>query len=69
MLDNKEKYGSYDHDDYDYHRIADIPTLFGEIIKEDYYKPIFTKSSHKAYYKYYESNGDIKKKIISNPIS
>ena len=31
--------------------------------EEDYYKPIFVKSSHKGDYKYYESNGDIEKRL------
>ena len=31
--------------------------------EEDYYKPIFVKSSHKGNYKHYESNGDIEKKL------
>ena len=44
--------------------ITDIPILFGQTSKEDYYKPIFVKSSHKGNYKYYESNGD-KEKILS----
>ena len=63
ILNNKEKYGSYDHNDYDYQEIADIPISFGETIKEDYYKPIFVNSSHKGIYKHYESNGDIEKKL------
>ena len=63
ILNNKEKHGSYDHNHYDYHGIADIPILFGETIKEDYYKPIFVNSSHKGNYKHYESNGNIEKKL------
>ena len=39
----------------------DIPILFNEISKEDYYKPIFVNSSHKGNYKYYQSKGDIGK--------
>ena len=62
-LDDKKKYGPYDRDDYDYHGIADIPILFNETSKEDYYKPIFVTSSHKGNYKYYESIGDIEKKL------
>ena len=53
-----------DHDDLDYYGIRDIETLFDEASEEDYYKPIFVKSSHKGNYKYYESNGD-KEKILS----
>ena len=41
----------------------DIPILFNETSKEDYYKPIFVKSSHKGNYKHYESNGDIEKRL------
>ena len=69
ILDDKEKYGPGDRDDLDYYGIMDIPILFNETSKEDYYKPIFVKSSHKGNYKYYESNGDIEKKIISKAIS
>ena len=56
ILDNKEKYGPYGRDDYDYDGIADIPILFGEISEEDYYKPIFVKFFHKGNYKHYLSN-------------
>ena len=64
ILNNKEKYGPGNRDDFDYDGITDIPILFGETSEEDYYKPIFVKSSHKGNYKYYESNGD-KEKIVS----
>ena len=50
-------------DDFDYNGITDIPILFGQTSEEDYYKPIFVKSSHKGNYKYYESNGDIEKRL------
>ena len=63
ILDNKEKYGPGNRDDFDYDGITDIPVLFGQISEEDYYKPIFVKSSHKGNYKYYESNGDIEKRL------
>ena len=69
ILNDKEKYGPGNRDDFDYFEIMDIPILFNETSKEDYYKPIFVKSSHKGNYKYYESNGDIEKKIISKSIS
>ena len=69
ILNNKEKYGPGNRDDFDYDGITDIPILFGQTSEEDYYKPIFVKSSHKGNYKYYESNGDIEKKIISKAIS
>ena len=61
ILNNKEKYGPGNRDDYD--GITDIPILFGQTSEEDYYKPIFVKSSHKGNYKYYESNGDKEKKL------
>ena len=64
ILNNKEKYGPSNRDDFDYDGITDIPILFGQTSEEDYYKPIFVKSSHKGNYKYYESNGD-KEKILS----
>ena len=63
ILNDKEKYGSSDRDDFDYYGITDIPILFSETSKEDYYKPIFVKSSHKGNYKHYESNGDIEKRL------
>ena len=67
ILNNKEKYGP---DDFDYDGIIDIPFLFGQTSEEDYYKPIFVKSSHKSNYKYYESNRDKERKnIISETIS
>ena len=69
ILNDKEKYSPYDRDDFDYYGIRDIENLFDEASEEDYYKPIFVKSSHKGNYKYYESNGDIEKKIISKAIS
>ena len=63
ILDNKEKYGPGDCDDFHYYGITDIPILFSKTSKEDYYNPIFVKSSHKGNYKHYESNGDIEKKL------
>ena len=47
ILNNKEKYGPGNCDDFDYDGITNIPILFGETSEEDYYKPIFVKSSHK----------------------
>ena len=61
ILNNKEKHGPVNRDDFDYGGITDIAILFGQTSEEDYYKPIFVKSSHEGNYKYYESNG-IKKK-------
>ena len=61
ILNNKEEPGSNDRDYFDYFGIRDTPILFSETSKEDYYKPIFVKSSYKGNYKYYESNGDIEK--------
>ena len=39
----------------------DIPIIFNEISKEDYYNPIFVNSSHKSNCKYHQSKGDIEK--------
>ena len=66
MLDDKEKHGLYDHDDLDYNGITDIEILLGEISEEDYYKPIFVKSSFNGNYKYYESRGDKEKRLSVN---
>ena len=63
ILNNKEKYGLYDRDDFDYYGIRDIENLFDEVSKEDYYKPILVKSSFKGNYKYYESRGDKEKRL------
>ena len=63
ILNNKEKYGPGNRDDFDYYGITDIPILFGQTSEEDYYKPISVKSSHKSNYKYYESNWDKEKKL------
>ena len=43
ILNNKEKYGLYDRDDFDYYGIRDIENLFDEVSEEDYYKPILVK--------------------------
>ena len=40
ILNNKEKYGPGNRDDFDYDGITDIPILFREISEEDYCKPI-----------------------------
>ena len=40
-----------------------MENLFDGVSEENYYKPIFVKSSHKSNYKHYESNGDIEKKL------
>ena len=37
ILNNKEKYGPGNRDDFYYYRITDIPILFGQTIEEDYY--------------------------------
>ena len=63
ILNNKEKYGLYDRDDFDYYGIRDIENLFDKVSEEDYYKPILVKSSFKGNYKYYESRGDKEKKL------
>ena len=53
LLNDKGKHGPYDHDDPDYNGITDKEILLGEISEEDYYEPIFVKSSFKSNYKYY----------------
>ena len=63
ILNDKEKHSPYDRDDFVYYGIRDMENLFDEASEEDYYKPIFVKSSHKCNYKYYESNGDIEKRL------
>ena len=63
ILNNKEKYGPGNRDDFDYYGITDVPILFGQTSEEDYYKTVFVKSSHKGNYKYYESNGDKEKRL------
>ena len=47
-LNNKEKYGLYDRDGFDYYGIRDIENLFDEVREEDYYKLIFVKSCFKG---------------------
>ena len=63
ILNNKEKYGLYDCDNFDYYRIRDIENLFDEVSEEDHYKPILVKSSFKGNYKCYESRGDKEKRL------
>ena len=63
ILNDKEKYSLYDHDDLDYYGIRDIENLFDEASEEDYYKPILVKSSFNGNYKYYESRGDKEKRL------
>ena len=63
ILNNKEKYGLYDRDDFDYYGIRDIENLFDEVSEEGYYKPILVKSYFKGNYKYYESRGDKEKRL------
>ena len=48
ILNDKEEHSLYDRDDFDYYGIRDIENLFDEVSEEDYYKPIFAKSSHKG---------------------
>ena len=64
FLNNKEEFSLYDHDDIDYYGIRDIENLF-DVSEENYYKPMFVKSSHKDNYKH-GSNGDIKKELSVN---
>ena len=62
----KKKY--YDHDDFNYVGIRNIETLFNDIDKKDYYKPIKTYSAFSGNYKKYENRGD-RKQNISKTIS
>ena len=64
ILNNKEKYGLYYRDNFDYYGIRDIENLFDEVNEEDYYKPILVKSSFKCNYKYYKSRGDKEKYLF-----
>ena len=68
ILNNKEEHGPHDRDDFDCYGIRKIENLFNGVIEEEYYKPIFVKSSFKGNYKY-ESRGDKKKRIMSKAIS
>ena len=64
-LDKKEEHKLSDHDELDYFGIRELENLFTNDDDNDdnYYKPIFVKSSFKNYYKYYESRGDKDKKL------
>ena len=61
ILNDKEEHSLYDRDDFDYYGIRDIENLFDDASEEDYYKPMFVKSSYKSNYKHYESN--VEKKL------
>ena len=63
ILNNKEKYGSRDRDDFDYYGTKYIPVLFSRTSKEDYQKLIFVKNFHKGNYKRYGSIGNIEKRL------
>ena len=56
-LDKKEEHKVSDHDELDYFGIRELENLFTNDDDNDdnYYKPIFVKSSFKNNYKYYES--------------
>ena len=43
ILNNKEKYGLYDHDDIHYYGIRDIENLFDKISEEDYTNQYLSK--------------------------
>ena len=43
ILNNKDKYGPGNRDDFNYDGITDIPILFSQTREEDYCKPIFVK--------------------------
>ena len=63
VLNNKEKYCTYDCDDFDYYGIRDIDGLFDKVSEEDYYQPLLVKSSFKGNYKQYKSRDDKEKKL------
>ena len=63
IFNYNDKNGPDNSDDFHYDGITDIPILFGQNSEEDYYKPIFVKSSHEGNYKHYESNGDKEKRL------
>ena len=48
ILNNKEKYGLYDCDDFDYYGIRDIENLSDEVKEEEYYNLIIVKSYFKG---------------------
>ena len=58
ILNNEEKHGLNDCDDFDYFGIRDIENLSDKVNEEGYYKPTLIKSSFNGNYKYYESRGD-----------
>ena len=45
ILNDKQEYNLYDRDDFGYHGIRDIENLFDEVSEENYYRPMFVKSS------------------------
>ena len=63
VLNNKEKHHPYYRDDFDYHKIWDVESLFDKVSEEDYYKLILIKSSFKGKCKYYESRDDKEKNL------
>ena len=48
ILNDKEEHSPYDRDDFDYCGIRDVENSFDKAIEENYYKPIFVKTSHKG---------------------
>ena len=63
-LNKKEENQYHDRDDLEYYGIRDIENLFGNVDDDDnYYKPIWVKTSFKNNYKYYKSKGDKDKKL------
>ena len=64
-LDKEEEHKHSDHDDLDYFGIRELENLFTNDDDNDdnYYKPIFVKSSFENNYKYYEGRGDKDKKL------
>ena len=62
-LGKKEENKHTNRDDLDYFGITDTENLIDDVDVDDYYKPIFVKSSLKKNYKFCESRGDKDKKL------
>ena len=62
ILNNKQKYGPGNRDDFNYDGITDIPIFLVKLVKSIITNQYFV-TSHKGNYKHYESNGDKEKKL------
>ena len=59
----KKNTKNINHNDLDYFGIRELEKLFSDIDNDDYYKPVFVKSSFKNNYEYYKISGDEDKKL------